>query len=216
MKSDNDGVIISCGLLLPPEQAKLALSFNSIIAKKGQVKYLLNQTTRPPLVKIYETVFPQHNVSKVVELMEKISQKMVIFPMTWEEMEITDNLVILWGELNEPFDLFHQAVLLELNSLREGYFKQKYLQNKFFLAEEKNSFKKWGVPWAENYLPHLVLAKAKTKFKVFKLDLEWEYKHCLFSEIFVGIKDQSGKFSQHYIFNLQPIPHLKQSRIQLD
>lgn len=203
--NSNDGVIISCGLLLPPNQANLAIHYSNLVNKKSPSKINLNSTTQPPYLKLYETVFPTYNLDKVVKTIKKISKEMVPLPIKWEGIEVTDKLVVLWGENNKPLDLLQQAILLELNKLREGYFKQKYLRQKFYSTEEKESFEKWGSPWAKSYIPHLVLAKAKTKFQLFNVDFEWEYKHCVFDEIFVGVKTSDGNFKPRHTFKFKKI-----------
>lgn len=186
-------VIISTGLLLQPNQENTAISINDNIAKKNKksLKFVLNKITHPPFVRLYETVLPASNVETATQRLEKIASEMIPFHMNWRSLEETDHLVIVWGELNDALKAFQKAVLVEVNDLRDGLFKQKYIEDEReqrFTDEEEASFKKWGSPWAEPYLPHMVLAKAHPLFEVQPKGLEWPFKHCLFRGIVVGIR----------------------------
>jgi hypothetical protein len=197
----SNGMIIACGLLLPREQEKAAIKLSQNIAKKSQVKFLLKENTRPPFVRLYETVFPKKNIDRIMEGAGQIAQDMLDLPMDWGELEVTSQLVILWGEVNEAIRLFHRAILLKLNPLREGYYKQKYSQrSRFISSEEQDSLNKWGSPWAQNYIPHLVLAKAVKGFRAGDLNIDWKFRKCLLRGLIVGVKTNQDTFSDSRIF----------------
>jgi len=68
---------------------------------------------------------------------------------------------------------------------------------------EKSSLEKWGSPWAENYEPYMLLAKAKTAIKVSELDIDdiWPYRHCRFNGVFLLLKDVSRPKFFTYLFS---------------
>lgn len=191
--SNEKSVIFSTGLLLQINQENCAIDLSKKITEynKKSVKFTLDKVTHPPFVRLYETVLPSANVQTAIERIEKITQGMIPFHMNWRAVEKTDHMVVVWGEINDALKAFQKTVLVEVNDLREGFFKQKYIeerQDQKFTDEEEASFKKWGSPWADPYLPHMVIAKAHPIFEDMKLNLEWEFKQCLFRGVAVGIR----------------------------
>jgi hypothetical protein len=57
--------------------------------------------------------------------------------MDWALGEVVSHFVAIWGELNEPLRLLHEAILEEISPLRHGYYKQKYTSPKLHLTEEE-------------------------------------------------------------------------------
>lgn len=202
------GVVFTCGLLLSPEQEEHAIKINQQIAEKnkGGLKFVLDKEKHPPYVRLYEVVLPKHNVETAVDRMRKLAEKMPQFDLHWAQVEETENFVAIWGHADESIKLFQETVLLELDSLREGFFKEKYIkeidQQKFTEAEKK-SFIKWGSPWAEPYIPHMILAKSKSVFNVNAYIPVWEFKSCTLSGLFVGVGSEDYKskdFSEVFRF----------------
>jgi len=204
--SNNQGSIFACGLLLPEDQENHAITICHEITKNnpGKVKFSLNKATHPPYVRLYETILPSAKAQIATKRMEDLTNKMSSFRMDWAEIEQTENFVAIWGKINRSLKLFHKAVLLEINPLREGYFKEKYIEDRVehrFTAAEEESFKKWGSPWAEPYIPHMIIAKAKLTFDISKFVPEWGFQHCLFRGLLVGIRSERGDFIHSFQFN---------------
>jgi len=118
-------LVVSCGLLLPPEQEKTAIKLSSYIAQKSGTASIYK--TNLPYVSLYETVFPRRNIEKIKKVIKIIAENMPEFLMEWGILETTTDYVILWGERTEVLALFQREFLHKLNPLREGYFKEKYL-----------------------------------------------------------------------------------------
>lgn len=196
------GQIISIGLLLPHDQSETAIEMSHQINRLSPVESLLDQKSQPPFVRLYETVFPVANGSKVAEAAAKIADAAVPVYMKWNGMEIATHNLIIWGVLNDALDRLHRTVLESLNPLRDGYYKQKYRSDESMLTgDERSSLHQWGSPWAENYLPHMVLAKSVRQFEVGPLEeFEWEYGGCDLSGILVGMKSPHGSFSEIHTF----------------
>jgi len=190
--------IITVGLTIPKEQENAAIDLSKYIAANNKIEYSLNKETNPPYIRLYESVFPSHNIDKVFAELEGISKEAPQFTIPWDSFETSDHNIILWGEMNEALYELHKAVLYGINHLRDGLYKQKYKdQNFLVLEDEKESLHKWGTPWAEKYKPHMVIAKSSNKFNAADfVDLKWEYKECLFMGMVVGIKKSQGGFER--------------------
>ncbi|MEO8581418.1 MAG: hypothetical protein ABI425_02435 [Patescibacteria group bacterium] len=206
--SNNESVIFSCGLLLAANQEASAIALCDQIAKNNpnKLKFILNKVTHPPYVRLYETVLPSKNIPLALDRLEKISADMIPFQMDWGMIEQTNHFVAIWGELNDTLKVFHQAVLIDINNLREGDFKEKYIEdenNHAFSEKEDESFRKWGSPWVDPYIPHMVVAKAEPVFDVKKTTLEWKFKHCLFRGLLIGIRSEHGDFTHSYQINFK-------------
>lgn len=199
------GKIYTIGLTLPQDQRDAAIALSKEISKKYNVEYVLDVQGRPPFVRLYETVFPQENVQKVIDAVKSIAQESPPLNMKWGALETAVHNIIMWGELSEQLDIFHKKVLSAINPLRDGYFKQKYSNDsQFVFKEDEDSLMKWGSRWAQNYIPHMIVAKSKNKFVVGKLlELEWEYRRCKLPEMLVGEKIPHGGLKEFQIFPLQ-------------
>lgn len=193
--------IFTCGLLLPPEQERTAIELSQDIAKYNphSLKFVLDKAKHPPYVRLYETVVPTKNIELAIKNLRRIIAPMSQFRMDWGEMEATKHLVSIWGKNNSVLAAFHQAVVLTISALREGDFKQKYLEEENeqeFTPQEEQNIRKWGSPWVEPYLPHLIIAKATPTFETEKTEMEWRFSHCLFKGVFAGVRPDYGDFIQ--------------------
>lgn len=182
-------VVVTIGLLLPPEQERAAIAISQEIAATEECSFVLEAKSNPPRVRLYETVFPKDDVQEVKARLTKLAHRMIAFPMEWGLDEVVPHFAALWGVLNEPLRLFHLAILEEISPLRHGYYKQKYTkESSEFSDEERRSWERWGSPWAEPYRPHMIIAKAKTQFRELP-QIEWGYRHGLFPGILVEVKE---------------------------
>lgn len=198
------GRIYTIGLLLPQEQSDAAIMLSNEVKKKYEVEYTLDTNVRPPFVRLYETVFPEGNKQKIINTVINISKESSPIEMNWGSFETETHNVIMWGELNEYLYNFHKKVLTALNPLREGYFKQKYSNDTLLPPQEEESLIKWGSRWAQNYIPHMVIAKSKNKFKVGQLlDLDWGYRKCILSGMLIGEKIPHGGLKEFQTFPFQ-------------
>jgi hypothetical protein len=195
--SYGDGVVVTVGLLLPPDQEVAVLRLGRKICRDNTCSFTLNKTTNPPRVRLYETVFPQDQVEDVVSKVAELA-KQLPFSMIWGALEAAPHFVTVWGELNDPLRKFHKAVLTTLSPLRHGYFKQKYMTNNAsFSQTERQSLARWGSPWVAPFDPRMVVAKAKQQFGPLPADLEWNYRHCQFPGVLVGIKNHDQLTTLH-------------------
>ena len=90
-------------------------------------------------------------------------------------------MVIVWGESNQIIQTFQEAVLVAVNPLREGDYKQKYQREReahLFTPEEKVS--KGGRLGPILYVPHMVLAKAHPDFGGERKSWEWVSENRIF------------------------------------
>lgn len=194
--------IISVGLLLPDEQKQSIIQFSHTVARSFPVEYKLDSAANPPYVRLYETVFPVESLSGVNEAVRSLATAATPILMKWNGLEIDKHNLILWGILNEALASFHSRALEALNPWRKGYYKQKYSNGRMIVTEEeRQGLRKWGSPWAENYIPHVVVAKSASEFSVNKLiGLEWEYGHCELKGLVMGEKTPHGGLKDFRIF----------------
>lgn len=188
--SHEDGVIVTVGLIFSEEQAKDAIYLSNIFCNGEHCSFLLDPKLNPPRVRVYETVIPEANLEKAKRKTEDLCKIMIPFPMEWGTIEMQLHFAALWGELNKPLELFHDAVVEAINPLREGYYKVKYSNsNQALSLEEKTSLLQWGSPWVSPYSPHMILAKAEKTFNnTYHPNIEWPHHKCMFSGVLFGTK----------------------------
>ena len=199
----SDGKIISFGFLLEEQQENTIIRVSEYIGKKESVRYIHDHTTRQPFIRLYEGLFPEKNIDQVYAATRK--QVTTTFPikLKWAEIEETQVYVILWGELNTEIRVLQLSLLKEINSLREGYYKEKYHRmDRYSRNYEYNSVKKWGWPYVTQYEPYLVIARAKSRFNLKKFEVEWNYKYCILNKFMMGIKVEPGNITRKQIIDL--------------
>ena len=102
-------MVVSCGLLLPPEQEKTAIKLSSYIAQKSGTASIYK--TNLPYVSLYETVFPRRNIEKIKKVIKIIAENIednknnvtkfvVIKPEIQEKGDITS--IALYGHQDRP------------------------------------------------------------------------------------------------------------------
>lgn len=195
---------MTIGLPLPDDQAQVALNISQRIHQQQKARFFLDKIERPPFIRFYETVISEENLSQLQEKLQHFASEMEPFLMKWGELEKTDQLVLIYGKLNPVLENFHKAILLGVNPLREGYFKEKYLKSdQPLLPQEKRSLDQWGSPWADPYDPHLLLAKADEKFDLEKLRVFWEFPFCKITDLWLGLKDENKNYQHQQVFKFK-------------
>jgi len=190
--------IFFCGLLLPVDQAQAIVELNNSIGRSNTLCFTLSQKDHPPYLRLYETVLPDKNIALAEAAVANLGKNMIPFKIKWGLLEATHKNVILWGENNVVLTPFHQAVLENLSSLREGHYKEKYAEVMNTLPEaEQKSVLKWGSPWAEPYIPHVVVAKAPTRLEFRDIFMEWDYRWCEFNGMIAGIRYEDGELVEY-------------------
>lgn len=190
-ETKDDGRLLIFGLRLPEEQEAEILRLNGELKKQSELAYILDKKQNVPYVRLYEAVFPERNIAEVRERTMRVAATIPEFSFKWGELEETMEVVILWGEVNDELGLLQERMLYQLNPLREGYFKQKYL--KADLDEiQKTSLERWGWPWVEEYNPYVIVGKAKVEFDLNKLELVWDFGHCSCDRLVVAEKAGLG------------------------
>jgi hypothetical protein len=187
-----DGQIVSVGFWLPSWQEAMVRDIQRQIGEKDGLAYRFDTVGRRPWVRVYEGVFPKKNAAKVAEAIGKLMTPFVAMRLRWGEIEQTGEVVVLWGRQTEAATLLLEAVVNALAHLREGYVKQKYI-NQSWEPIEQESIDRWGWPWVEEYAPYVVIGRAKTTFDLRDFNVEWEEKWALLTRMFVAVKLQPGK-----------------------
>lgn len=195
-----DERLFVCGLALPEDQEQRAIEISNEVVETQSLKFKLDLKKHPPYIRVYEAVLPSYNVLKATARIQKLCDEMPSFFVNWGQLEHSQEFIALWAEKNEALSAFHDAIVEVINPLREGRFKQKYTSSEYPLtAEERQSIQEYGSPWAKNYIPHMILAKAKEKFLGNIPSIEWGYKRCHLLGVIIGVKDEVGEFTQYSI-----------------
>jgi hypothetical protein len=203
---DEESVIFSCGLLLPQEQADHAIYLSQTISGLQETTYTLSDTLDPAYLKLYEIVMPLHNTPAAFSALGKNLKKTPPFTMNWGELEVTDQMALVWGESNDFLLAFHQLILVSLNKLRENLIKDKYKEHQHLLSPlEQGSLNRWGSPWVDPFAPHLIIAKAKTIFSLSGLNINWNFKRAKFTQLVAGIKNAKQELTQKRIYQFDMI-----------
>lgn len=201
MLFDDQNTIVTCGLLLSPEQEQTAVQLSQKIAanQTASLTFTLDTETQPPYIRLYEVLIPADNQAKATQVISGLAKEMIPMHLPWGMLEVTENLIAVWAEVPPALEAFHKAILLEMQQIREGYHKEKYskyITEQLFTPEEVVSIKKWGSPWADPFVPHLVIAKTEQNFLDAELQLEWPHHTCVSPGLFLGFRTEKHHFQQ--------------------
>lgn len=182
-----DGVVCTFGFPLPADQMQSVLQLQKNIAEQAKIQYHFSESI-PPLIRLYESVFPIDAVEKVKTQAQKVASEMRPFRIEWREIEETVHSMILWGERNALLVDFQMAIIETVQPYRQGYYKQKYTTKEYLTPEEKKNVEMWGWPWVESYEPYVVIAKATNELPVGKMNLEWEHNSVEIQQLMIAEK----------------------------
>lgn len=198
-----DGVLLSCGLLLPPDQSQTLTELNNEVSQKDRVLYSFSQT--PPYLRLYQLVMPRKNQKEAADRIAKVATQNPEIKLKWGEIETSKTQVILWAELTVNIGELQKELVTKLNPLREGYCRHKDVENNVSLTQsQKQSVLKWGWPWVADYKPYIVIAKADKTFNLSDFEITWNYTQATLSQIIVGEKVAPGTLKDQQRFTLQP------------
>lgn len=201
-----DSQLIVFGLTLPLAQEEMLVMMNSKVAETQNLRYQLNHETHRPYVRLYEAAFPDHNFDKVTQIVSKHCSQAIPISFHWAEVEMTQKIILLWGQIDEQLREFQLELVEQLNPLREGYLKHEYQHPaSHYSPTELQSIQKWGWPWLEEYEPFVIVAQPQTSFHLEQFDLEWDFKQCQSSSLILSPKQVSGHLHQTQFFDLAGI-----------
>ncbi|HET9947239.1 MAG TPA: 2'-5' RNA ligase family protein [Patescibacteria group bacterium] len=137
-----------------------AISLSSQINTVVPSKILLNTTQEIPHITLYQALFPEENISLVLDSLAQVLSSQKRFSLTLSEVSVVLGTIFWNAVLSDMLMRFHSSIVDALNQLRNGAYNKEDRNLPGFTSEMEHSLQTYGM-WAakELYLPHLTLSR---------------------------------------------------------
>ena len=146
----------------PPYREKLA-DCSRVLGEKFKSWYILNEQEFPPHVTIWIAYVPTRNLEAIATTVQNALSQIKPFEVSAGDAKIEDGgYIAIEVKVNEKLRALHNLLLDKLNTFREGYLSQKYVDTMHtFSQEQQESLKKFGTRAAGIlYAPHITVGIA--------------------------------------------------------
>ena len=157
-----------------------AIELSRSLGKQYEPEFILDGKNFYPHITVYSPLYPEKNVSSVIDEMEKLAQEFSVLEMRYIKIKPGQGWIGAEFEYADKIKFFHEAVVSKLNSLREGHYNPKYDTHdyKAKMSQEKlDNVAKYGYPNSMTlYHPHLSIIRLKDKEEAERVaqEVEWD------------------------------------------
>jgi 2'-5' RNA ligase len=188
--------IINISIQPPKDVCDLAIEFAKKFPDKGG-KFSLARNDKPHIT-LYYAGFPRNNVKVIVEEQNKILIKQKALVLNFDRIKLSKEYLSIEFKNTTLIKNLHISILKNLNLLRQGYLREKYLSNSpdylNLKPANQNIVKKWGHPYvAQAFKPHISILGFDSSDKSDTIDvtkLNWSIDRFISKEIVVYWQDK--------------------------
>lgn len=151
-------------VLLPDgETSRMAIEMSNTIAGAVEVHFTLDPKTRRPHLTLYQSSFPNRNISALTHTLRGISQtaESVEF-LSLQRITVEFGTFVFWTANNSPqLAKLHETIVTKTNLLREGHIPA-HLASVPLEPADAEDVKNYGLPMVlGRYWPHLTLTRIR-------------------------------------------------------
>ena len=161
----NKFVRLNITFKLPENIAEKAIGLSREISKNNEAFFVLDNVQFHPHITIYSPEYPEKNLGKALEKVAEIASNTEKVNLTLKGIISGQGFIGVKFNYTQEIKKIHERIVLELNSLREGYIREKYTVDDYkmnFTQEQQENIKKYGYPDSMGlYLPHLTIIRLK-------------------------------------------------------
>lgn len=150
-------------VLLPDEEtSRLAIEMSNNITGEVETYFTLDPKKRRPHITLYQSPFPNRNISKLADVVKAIAEKTEPVKMSLHKVTVEFGTFAFWTADNSPeLANLHKAIVTQTNPLREGHIPA-HLASVPLEPADAEDVKNYGLPMVlERYWPHLTLTRIK-------------------------------------------------------
>ena len=159
----------------PADIAEAAAKLSAEIAQKEEAHFVIDSQNFYPHMTIYSPEYPAQNLGKVLSALGEILKKFSEVKFIFKKVTTEEGWIGIEFELTDEIKKIHESIVGEMNALREGHLREKYLiqDGSEHSAEQKENIQKYGLPSLMGlYIPHLTLTRLKDEKIAEKLTQE--------------------------------------------
>jgi len=159
--------LIRLNIAIKPSEEAIArvIELSQELGVKCEHEFVLDGKNFFPHITVYSPLFPEKNIEKIIEATEKLVQKFKVLEMKYLKITPNQGWIGVEFENTDEIKSFHEAVISEINFLREGHQLPEFenFDYRAKLSQEKlNNIDKYGFPSSMTlYHPHLTIIRLK-------------------------------------------------------
>lgn len=156
---------INIAVKLPRDIFGEVIELSNEISKDNDAYFALDGSNFIPHITLYSPEYPSENIDKVLNTASQIIKNTLAFTARFTEIRSHFGYIdIALGKTEEWIDL-HERIVNELNPLRDGHLREKYLDSeelKQYTNQQQEYIKKYGYPEVLNsFTPHLTVGRLR-------------------------------------------------------
>lgn len=178
----------------PKEIRKKVISLGRKISEKYETFFALDDNKFFPHITIYSVDYPMVNYENVLKELEKISLKSSKIIFKFKEIDHLYGYIGIVSQLTPEIKKIHKNIIKQLNYLREGHIRDKYLK-KTYSAKQKKNIKQYGCPDAINlYNPHITITRLKNSQQTKEVvkNIKWKDRKFIIDKIAIYLSSGHG------------------------
>ncbi len=158
--ADSEFIKLNIAIRPPESVFRVARKFSGQCP--GSTKSFSLDAFRIPHITLYYVEFPAKNLDEILKATEKICKSTKAFDMIFTKAAFAYDYFFAYFEKTPELLELHNKLLAELNPLREGHLKEKYIAGSLELAElseaEQGNVLKYGhLNCGSTFNPHLTI-----------------------------------------------------------
>ncbi|KKQ12735.1 MAG: hypothetical protein US30_C0017G0001 [Candidatus Moranbacteria bacterium GW2011_GWF2_36_839] len=178
----------------PADVAKYVAKLSKEISEKEKAYFILDNKNFYPHITIYTSEYPNCNIKKILDKVEKISKKLSGVKFKFKKIDDDYGYVGVVMHRSKEIRKIHEIIISELNPLREGHIREKF-HNSDLSKEEKENIQKYGYPNLINlYSPHITITRLKNEKNAREIskEIKWFKKEFILGKIGVYGMGENG------------------------
>jgi 2'-5' RNA ligase len=154
---------INIAVKLPQNITREAIKLSGEISKGNAVYFVLNSVNFIPHITLYSPEYPKKNIDKALETVSRIIENSSAFTAYARETRSHFGYIDIAFQKTTEWINLHKRIVNELNPLREGHLREKYLdfdELKHYSSQQQEYINNYGYPEVfELFTPHLTLSR---------------------------------------------------------
>ncbi len=189
-------VRLNTAFIPPKEVGEKVIELSKAIGNLADTYFVLDGIQLYPHITIYPPEYPEENIPRVLETVEKLSGSLSLIKFRFKNLDSGQRYLGLAFEYSDAIQQTHEKIVNTLNPLRQGHVRDKYAEYHMeFSPDQLQNIEKYGYPDAMNlYNPHLTITRLKDENKTEEIisTINWDIPEFVVDKIGVYKSGEHG------------------------
>ncbi|MEX2033395.1 MAG: 2'-5' RNA ligase family protein [Candidatus Colwellbacteria bacterium] len=187
---------LNTAFIPPKEVNEKTIELCRVIGNVAETYLVLDGVNFYPHITIYPPEYPEANIPKILEAIEKLSKSFDPITLKFKNLDVGQGYLGLAFNSSGKIQQLHEEVVHTLNPLREGRIRDKYLEYHMeFSPEQLQNIERYGYPAAMSlYSPHLTITRLKDEDEAKEIlrTIKWDISEFVIDKIGVYKTGEHG------------------------